>query len=584
MTTLERRDSATHGGRLLKDVAHDTRRPLTLLVLVMVTRVGISIAVPALLSAAVNAVLDGDSAGHGSRALLWGAAVAAIALCDAVMGPLGAAGTGRGTRLLRGRIIRQLLALQPRSPLSPGEAVTQITQAAPQAGALPAAAAQSAVSLAGALAGFGALWAIDLRTAAAFTLGVPLSVLIARRFVGRVTEAQSAYLGAQADLATRLLGALTGARTIRASGTLATETERVLAPLGAVSAAGHAMWRLQKSTVWQFGLLVSLTEALALAVAGLGVAQGRLSPGELLAVAGYVKLAIGALQQVDALLSLAQARAAAGRIAGALAHPLPAAGPVTGTTGPGSVLLKDVTVRSAGGSLVLDRAHLALPAGRSMALVGRTGAGKSVLAGLLGRLGDPDEGEVVLDGVPVRDLTFDELRNAVTYAFERPALIGESVHDVIAYGRPDVSRRAVEQAARAARADGFIRRLPAGYDTPSAHAPLSGGERQRLGLARALVRPARVYVLDDATSGLDTVTEAEVSEAVTGALSGRTRLVVAHRVTTAARCDAVAWLHEGRIRAVGPHRELWHHPDYRAVFAADADPATEREVPWPSPV
>ncbi|AZS89566.1 ABC transporter ATP-binding protein [Streptomyces griseoviridis] len=584
MTTPPRRDPARGGGRLLRDVARDTRGSLALLVCVMVCRVVVALAVPALLSSAVNAVLEGDGGGLHGPALGWGAAVACAALCDAVMGPLGASGTSRATRRLRGRTVRHLLELQPRAPLTAGEAVTQITQAAPQAGALPAAAAQSAVALAGSLAGFAALWVIDWRTAAAFTLGVPLSVLIARRFVGRAAEAQSAYLGAQSDLATRLLGALAGARTIRASGTLTSETARVLVPLADVSAAGHAMWRLQKSTVWQFGLLLSLTEALALAVAGLGVAGGRLSPGQLLAVAGYVKLAIGALQQVDALLALAQARAGGDRIAATLAHPLPAAGPVTGATGPGGVLLKGITVRSAAGDPVLESADLELPAGRSMALVGRTGAGKSLLAGLLGRLSDPDAGQILLDGVDVRDLTLDTLRNAVTYAFERPALIGTTVHDAIAYGRPGASRPTVERAARAARADAFVRRLPAGYDTPLDHAPLSGGERQRLGLARALARPALVYVLDDATSGLDTVTEAEVSEAVTGALSGRTRLVVAHRVTTAARCDAVAWLDGGRIRAVGPHRELWRHADYRAVFAAHDDPAAEREVPCPSPV
>jgi len=129
----------------------------------------------------------------------------------------------------------------------------------------------------------------------------------------------------------------------------------------------------------------------------------------------------------------------------------------------------------------------------------------------------------------------------------------------------------VTGAARAAHADAFIRRLPEGYDTPLERAPMSGGERQRVGLARALVRPARVYVLDDATSGLDTVTEAEVTDAITTLLQGRTRLVVAHRAATAARCDLVAWLEKGRIVALAPHTELWRDGAYRAVFGTGTD-------------
>jgi ATP-binding cassette subfamily B protein len=173
---------------------------------------------------------------------------------------------------------------------------------------------------------------------------------------------------------------------------------------------------------------------------------------------------------------------------------------------------------------------------------------------------------ITLDGVPVQELATSELRDAVAYAFDQPALLGATVHDALAYGRTDLDRSDVTAAAQAARADGFIRRLPLGYRTPLVRAPMSGGERQRLGLARALARPAAVYVLDDATSGLDTVTEAEVVEALTARLDGRTRLVVAHRATTAARCDLVAWLDDGQIRAVGPHVRLWADPDYRAVF------------------
>jgi ATP-binding cassette subfamily B protein len=162
------------------------------------------------------------------------------------------------------------------------------------------------------------------------------------------------------------------------------------------------------------------------------------------------------------------------------------------------------------------------------------------------------------------------LRREVSYAFDRPVLLGGTVREALTYGRPETSDEEVWRAARAAQAVGFIRRLPRALDTALADTPLSGGELQRLGLARAVAHGGRLLVLDDATSSLDTVTEAEVTRALTEVLAGRTRLIVAHRAGTAARADLVAWLDAGRIRAVAPHHALWEREAaYRSVFAAD---------------
>jgi ATP-binding cassette subfamily B protein len=176
---------------------------------------------------------------------------------------------------------------------------------------------------------------------------------------------------------------------------------------------------------------------------------------------------------------------------------------------------------------------------------------------------------VALDGVPLPRLRKPDLRRAIAYGFERPALIGRTLTDVIAFGEDESLQDAVIRAARAAQADFFIRRLPHGYGTALADAPMSGGEAQRVGLARAFAHAGRVVVLDDVAASLDVATERSVTRALTEELADRTRLIVAHRASTAAHADRVVWLERGRVRAVAPHRELWKDPEYRSLFRPD---------------
>ena len=244
-------------------------------------------------------------------------------------------------------------------------------------------------------------------------------------------------------------------------------------------------------------------------------------------------------------------------------------------SGCGQLEFRHVTVTGTDGP-VIENLDLTVPGGVELAVVGAAGSGKSVLAALAGRLVDPDAGTVSLDGVPLPQLSHEALRGAVGYAFERPAPLGETVRETVGLGA-DPER--VEYAAKAAAADGFIRKLPDGYETPLDHAPFSGGETQRLGLARALARAGdrfRVIVLDDATAALDTITEARVGAAMESATAGRTRIVVAHRPAAAARADLVAWLQNGTLRALAPHHELWSEPEYRTLLDGEYEQEESR--------
>jgi ATP-binding cassette subfamily B protein len=527
---------------------------------------------PAALAGAVDAALAGASAGPALNRL--GLLLATMLLAE-VLGTWAGSASGVAVELsLRRGLTRRVLAagIAGRRRFAAGDLSSRMVAGASQASAMMSTVLSVADAAVLSIGGLVALALIDWSLAVVFVVCVPAATLFVRRFLTETTGLITRYQHLQGSLSARLVEAMSGARTIRASATMDREVERVLAPLPELTAAGRATWDAQRRTVWRVGLLAPLTELAVLAVAGAGVAGGRISAGSWIAVAGYVGLALGGLNMVDTLMGFAHLRAGTARLAEVLALPAGPGGARPLPDGPGAVAFRAVTVHADGGAL-LDAVDLDIPAGATVAVVGRSGAGKSTFAEVAGGLRAPDAGEVRLDGAPVTDLRPDQLHRAVAYAFERPALLGTTVHETIAYGNAEATREQVRLAAVRARADGFIRRLPDGYDTALTEAPLSGGEAQRLGLARALTGDPRVLILDDATSSLDTATEAEVTATLTGEFAGRTRIVVAHRAGTAARADLVVWLDDGRVRATGRHDELCHQPAYRAMFGA-ADDAT----------
>lgn len=564
--------SRRRADRLLVSVARHGGGWVGVLALVALIMAGVELALPAVIAGAVNAVLDARSPG------LWivscGTLIALLVACDALDDFAAGAAIARSTAGLRHDLAAHVLALGSRpGGLGAGEITTRIGANAADAARVAPDVVRSVVGLLPAFGAIVALGLIDPWLCLTFVLGMPLFMLTLRAFARDASRVATRYLAVQGTIAGRLVDALAGARTIAAAGTAAQEARRVLAPLPQLHREGVSMWRAQMRMTAQDVVLVSLLEVAVIAVAGALLARGQISAGELVAASQYVLLASGIGGAVTGMTRLVRARAAATRVAEILDRPAPRYGTAPTPPGGGRIEFRGVTAR-AGGRTVLDGIDVAIPAGALVAVVGRSGSGKSLLAALAGRLVDPDQGEVLLDGVALPQLSRRELRREIGFGFERPVLIGDTLADAIAFGTEISSRDEILAAAVAARADDFIRRMPASYDTRLTDAPMSGGEVQRVGLARTFAHARRVVVLDDVAASLDTVTEHHIAAVLTGALGERTRIVVAHRASTAARATAVIWLEDGGIRAYAPHEQLWHDPRYRALFEArDERPA-----------
>ncbi|WP_063754767.1 ABC transporter ATP-binding protein [Streptomyces sp. NRRL F-2580] len=546
-----------------------------------VTAAAAALAEPAVLGHTLDLLLRRAPSGPAWTLLCAAVIVAEVAL-DAVAARLTGEVDGRSTARLRRLGLAALLRTAPHHAArhAPGETAARLTAHAAEAGKVPAAVAHALAALLPPLGAMVALFLIDVWTALAFLAGVPLLVLLLRAFTRDTRTSIARYQQVQLATAGRLVEALAGARTIAAAGTADRERARILARLPELGAEGRRMWQVYGGTTARSAALMPMLLYAVLAVGGIRLSAGAIGVGELLAVLRYAGLAAGIGAVTGGLAAVVRGRAAARRTADLLTLPVLDHGRAElPDGGPGTLELRGVrVVRS--GATVLHDISLVVPGGSTVAVVGRSGAGKTLFAAVAGRLTDPDAGEVLLDGVPLRELTAEALRREVGHAFDRPVLLGDTVGEAIGCGAgPAPDPEAVRAAARAAGADPFVRRLPHGYGTRLADAPLSGGEVQRLGLARAFCHAGRLLVLDDATSSLDTVTAREVERALAHRIRPGTRIVVAHRLSSAARADLVVWLEEGRMRAAGPHAELWRdEPAYRAVFAADAGAAADGEA------
>ncbi len=368
--------------------------------------------------------------------------------------------------------------------------------------------------------------------------------------------------------------AVTGVRVVKGFGQEQRELGRLVQASQSLFGSKLRALRIQAKFAASLQAIPPLGQVGVLALGGWLAINGRITLGTFLAFSSYLLQMVAPVRMFSGLLTQSQqARASAERIFELLdSNPV-----VTERPGAaelprplGQLTFDDVTFGYLRSEPVLRGFSLSVAPGETVALVGASGSGKSTVALLLPRFYDVQGGAVRVDGVDVRDLTFESLRSQIGVVFEEPFLFSDTVRANIAYGRPEASDEEVTAAARAAEAHQFIMALPRGYDTTLGEGglTLSGGQRQRIALARALVTDPRILVLDDATSSVDSRVEEEIHATLRRLMEGRTTLLVAHRRSTLRLADRIALVDGGTVVDSGTHDELMGRSSlYRTLLA-----------------
>ena len=407
-----------------------------------------------------------------------------------------------------------------------------------------------------------AMIALDWSLALLLLIPAPFVVLIIKLRVPQLWRLFSRQYRSLAILNGLVEDSLSGVRVVKAFGkerrrsnASGRPTTRCTAPTGTPSAPWPPCFPRSPFLTQLGGLIVW-------AVGGWQIVAGDLTFGVLMSFVGFVALLYEPLRFMTKVVEWwSQAMNSAQRIfeiVDSVPEVAERADPVPLPALRGEVELRGVSFGYEPNKPVLHDVDLRVAAGETVGLVGHTGAGKSTLINLMTRLYDTGEGQVLIDGIDVRDLRSADLRRQVGIILQDPYLFAGSVAENIAYGRPDASRAQIIAAARAAFAHDFITTLPNGYDTVigSRGHGLSGGERQRLSIARAVLLDPRILILDEATSSVDSATEEMIQQALERLIQGRTTVAIAHRLSTLRMADRLVVVEKGRLVEQGTHDEL----------------------------
>lgn len=392
---------------------------------------------------------------------------------------------------------------------------------------------------------------------------VPLIFLVLAAFIKRVGPRFRSIQQKLGKLNTVLQENLAGAKVVHAFAAEDQESERFRNANQALVADWQGLIKVFSSSFPLIFFFSNLGTLLVFWLGGRDVIGGTMQVGEVIAFNLYLGLLLMPIFILGGLAAgLSRAGASATRLFEVIDAPLevqerPGAAELVQPRG--EVSFEEVQFRYPGmDKAVLQGVSFQVRPGETVAILGRTGSGKSTVINLIPRFYDPTGGRITIDGQDLRDLSLDSLRRNIGLVSQDPVLFAGSIRDNIAYGRPDATATEVEAAARAAQAHGFISALPEGYATSLGErgGGLSGGQRQRIAIARALLVDPRILIFDDSTSAVDSDTETRIQEALDRLMEGRTAFVIAQRLSTARRADRILVLDEGRVVADGSHEAL----------------------------
>ncbi len=369
---------------------------------------------------------------------------------------------------------------------------------------------------------------------------------------------------------------VSGARVVKAYVCEDHEYERFSEANGELCEVNYKVLRLMAITTPMLNVLMNVSVIALIWIGGVRINAGAtgMSTGTVMAGITYVTQVINSIMMVTMMFqSVSRAMASAGRVREVLdTEPIIRSGDARGDSGaPVAISMRGVSFRypTAKGRPVLHDIDLEIRRGETFAVIGSTGCGKSSLVSLIPRFYDATEGEILIDGVPIRDCDLDVLRHKIGYVMQKSELFSDTIEHNLQWGDPNISREELEAAAKAAQAHDFIMSFPQGYDTMVAEkgASLSGGQKQRLSIARALCRKPEILILDDATSALDLATEAKLQAALRESLRDTTVVMIAQRIVSVRNADRIAVLENGTVTDCGTHEELMQcSATYRDIY------------------
>lgn len=408
------------------------------------------------------------------------------------------------------------------------------------------------------------------------SLMVPALLLTSARFASKVVGFSFDLQQRLSELSHVVEETVSGIEVVKSYGQEAQQQQQLDGKAETIYDAAMGMAR--KRAIYRpfFEIIPALGTVAVLAVGGIRVVDGAITFGEFVSFTQYLAVMVLPLLITGWFFAnLPRSAAAASRI-DSLLETAPDIHepdrPIALKPGHGEVRFRGVSFSYPDGTEVLHDVNLTIPGGSSVGLVGATGSGKSTIAHLIPRFYDVSAGSITLDGIDIRDLALDDLRGEVSVVFQESYLFSASIEENIRVGDPMASDDRVRSASRLAKAHDFICGFDDGYETVVGErgSTLSGGQRQRVSLARGVVRDPRVLILDDATSSVDAIVEAEIQSALRQVMAGRTTVIIAHRTSTLALVDNVVFIEDGYVVAFGPHQQLLDTvPRYGEVLATE---------------